>query len=201
MNGNTPFRLWKCVLCGIELDEADGFFPITIDKFDYCEACSKKDKITLSINEYKDAIVAIGVWANQYRKEAEKCETQLATMTKRVKKAEELANAIIRARENVCLMGTFTFTESYQLAKDFLSTPTTECSCQTEEIYDSFCEVHGTQSISTGLVLVRREDLRLLIEYFKRAKPLGQGKIIFPEESKACKHLEAALTNKPMLGE
>ena len=43
MNGNTPFRLWKCSGCGVELDEADGYFSTIIDGWEGCEVCVKKE--------------------------------------------------------------------------------------------------------------------------------------------------------------
>ena len=42
MEGNTPFRLWKCDRCEVELDEADGYNSNTIDGREFCDPCANK---------------------------------------------------------------------------------------------------------------------------------------------------------------
>ncbi len=39
MEGNTPFRLWKCSRCGAELDESDGYIAQTWKEEELGESC------------------------------------------------------------------------------------------------------------------------------------------------------------------
>ena len=39
MEGNTPFRLWRCDNCDAELDEADGYIPHKMGVADFCDYC------------------------------------------------------------------------------------------------------------------------------------------------------------------
>ena len=39
MEGNTPFRLWRCDNCDVELDEADGYIPHKMGQMDFCDYC------------------------------------------------------------------------------------------------------------------------------------------------------------------
>ena len=103
-------------------------------------------------------------------------ETELTAANKRLKEAKGLANEVIRARENVYLMGAFAFTESYRLAQAFLSTPT-----------------------SPDLVLVPQElwqeALTLIAEHPAQLSP-GYWKDRIEKFFKEADRLKAALTNK-----
>ena len=39
MEGNTPFRLWKCDKCDVELDEVDGNIPNKMGDLEVCDCC------------------------------------------------------------------------------------------------------------------------------------------------------------------